>query len=254
MAKKSTSIESLPAWVALSAGIVYATGFLIQFTYLNSIGIKESVTEPFKAKYIYLGLLCWQFPLCVALLLVGCGLAKSRAQREHEAVTSAGIHRTPEEEKKHKTEDSDTRVYWASMLIFVILLFIFYLFMLFSPPGFFFARQRWVVGFCIFVYIALNALRRTENWIEAVVTSEPTLKKTLGHLIPNSDHLTVGKMIRVALFVVALGLMVFTFDPFDPKKFWAKLFEMFLNEGYWYFVFLGIAASLFWFAFRGNAV
>lgn len=43
--EKFISAEAIPAWFALVAGLIYATGFLIEFTFLSSMGIKESVTE-----------------------------------------------------------------------------------------------------------------------------------------------------------------------------------------------------------------
>src|SRR2546423_7338796 len=46
-------------------GILYATGFLVAFTFLQRFGVREAGTEFLKLKYIYIGLLYFLFPLTV---------------------------------------------------------------------------------------------------------------------------------------------------------------------------------------------
>ncbi len=68
----------IPAWAAVVAGIIYSTGFLIDTTFLHSMGIEEPNLEAFKAKYIYIGLVALQFPLTAGLLFLG--LTEARKQ------------------------------------------------------------------------------------------------------------------------------------------------------------------------------
>jgi len=49
------------------AALSYATGFLVVFTFLERFGIRESATDVFKAKYIYVGILHLWLPLTVFL-------------------------------------------------------------------------------------------------------------------------------------------------------------------------------------------
>lgn len=63
-------LNSLPAWFAVGAALIYAAGFLVEFTFLNFMGVRNTGSEIFKAKYIYVGLLCILFPICITLIVV----------------------------------------------------------------------------------------------------------------------------------------------------------------------------------------
>ena len=62
--------RTIPYYFAAVAGLVYAVGFLVEFTFMNSMGVKDSLTEPFKAKHICIGILCLLYPASVVGLIL----------------------------------------------------------------------------------------------------------------------------------------------------------------------------------------
>jgi hypothetical protein len=76
----SQAARTVPYYFAAVAGLVYAVGFFVEFTFMNSMGVKDSLTEPFKAKHIYIGILCLLYPgsvVGVLLALLRIGFSKS---------------------------------------------------------------------------------------------------------------------------------------------------------------------------------
>jgi hypothetical protein len=245
------STESIPAWFALLAGLIYATGFLIQFTFLSSIGIKESVTEVFKAKYIYVGLLCWQFPVCLALRLLGCKLVKHKRKREEqERQLNLKLNPSfvvPDDQKKREAdEDAKTRIYWPSVTIFTLPLIVFYVLTVFTPPGYFSAHQTWVLTYFIFAFFSLNLLRSTEEWVESFRKKNPGSAEALKRIGHAADW-TWGERLRITACIISCGLLVLIFDPIHPDEVCSRLWEMFfVNNGFWYFIFIAMGVYLLW--------
>ena len=62
------TLKALPYCLAITAGLFYATGFLVEFTFFNSIGIKDAGSDVFKAKYIYVGILALILPLTASVV------------------------------------------------------------------------------------------------------------------------------------------------------------------------------------------
>ncbi len=225
--EKFISIESIPAWFALIAGIIYAVGFLIQFTFLSSYGIKESVTEVFKAKYIYVGLLCLQFPISAGLMFFASVRKKLRV--------SSGL---PDH------SEGKTRVYFSSTFLMVLLLFTFYLMAVISEPGFFHVKQSIITWFFVFVILALAIIRPLEEKIELFRTRIPGLPNWFGKF-GHKENWTWGRIFRCLLaFLVAPAFMAWIFW---SSEFWSRVGEMFFGGGYWYFVFASIAGLNIWF-------
>jgi hypothetical protein len=111
-------LRSLPYWFAAIAGLIYATGFLIEFTFLNSLGVSDAGTDVFKAKYIYVGLLCLQLPVSAGALILGFLRMKRQA-----AIT------------RGKSDDKYVAAYTPSLISMLVMVGTFYLLIAFSRSG-----------------------------------------------------------------------------------------------------------------------
>jgi|GEM_PF-4458616 len=261
-------LQAIPAWFAVVAGLIYATGFLIEFTFLNSMGIRESVTEVFKAKYIYVGLLCWVFPISAGLMVFGVSRREHRIKNEKKISPSA-----------------KTGLHWTTTVLLILLVFNFYLFICFSPPGFFYSRQGWFFLWFFFVIWTLRAIRPFEEMIEIIL---PKLEKkyptpyppvnfkkkikfiffliyllygtksyerrinskiekapALLPLLKNFDHEGKKNWGLVARSFLTIVIFIATIRIFWPliwgTHFWppqSLLGQMFFSGGYWYFIFV----------------
>ena len=114
--------QTLPYYFAAAAGLVYAVGFLVEFTFMNSLGITDNLIEPFKAKYIYIGFLCLQYPASMILMLL-CLLKLRRGITRN----INGSSRTPSTEESIRLS-----VYGPSASLFAIFLTAFYLLIAFA--------------------------------------------------------------------------------------------------------------------------
>lgn len=103
-------------WFIPSVGVIYATGFLIIITFFDRYGLRESSGDFFKVKYLHAGILYWLIPLIIFAPLYGFYLLRqfSKETREGEELFKA---------------------YIPSALLVTNLLFVFYVFAVFSPPG-----------------------------------------------------------------------------------------------------------------------
>ncbi len=64
----SIFIKMPPQWFAIIAALIYATGFLIEFTFFESLGVRGAASDIFKARYIHIGILFLQFPASIVAL------------------------------------------------------------------------------------------------------------------------------------------------------------------------------------------
>ena len=101
--------QTIPYWFAAIAGLIYATGFLVDYTFQNSLGIRSSVIDSFKGKYIYTGFLCLQFPATAVVMLFG--FLRAHSKRENIIAALKTIER---EEKQMleapKTNETDAHL------------------------------------------------------------------------------------------------------------------------------------------------
>jgi hypothetical protein len=109
--------DKIPHWFIPTVGLIYATGFLIIITFFDRYGLRESSGDFFKVKYLHAGILYWLLPLIVLAPLYGFYLLKQFSK-----------------EKPAEGEDL-FRAYIPSALLITNLLFVFYVFAVFSPPG-----------------------------------------------------------------------------------------------------------------------
>jgi hypothetical protein len=142
--EKRFRIESLPYWFAAVAGLVYATGFLVEFTFLSSMGIKEAASDAFKAKYIHVGLLCL-FPAIAGIFLLSC-------IRQACEIPKDSSYKEP-------------RIYWSSVFLALITLLDFYLLITFAPLELFKEKESLIAALFCCIIPGLALLRIVQEFL-----------------------------------------------------------------------------------------
>jgi hypothetical protein len=235
------SLEALPTWFAVLAGLFYATGFLIEFTFLNSMGIQESVIEVFKAKYIYVGLLCLQLPVGIGVLVIGY----FRLRRQ----IKTGVNR---------------KAYLPTVLLIINLLIAFYFLITFCDPDFFHKNEILIGVLFGSITIGIALVREIEDWSRdekrmRIVKEDPfhnisKLHKENGYafvfkrfaywfVVVSLNSITdkVWKRIRWGILIVSVVLTTWIFEPLVP------LFWQMLEQGAWLFlVTVFVAGVMIW--------
>ncbi|HEY6183856.1 MAG TPA: hypothetical protein VIW67_16525 [Terriglobales bacterium] len=135
--------RTIPYYFAAFAGFIYAVGFLVEFTFMNSMGIKDSLTEAFKAKHIYIGILCLFFPASMIITI----LSTAKLRRI--------LLNNPTELNK-----LTVKMIIPSGALFVAFLSAFYLLIAFSRPNTF--QEHTLEFFTIFV---LSVMGPSLTWI-----------------------------------------------------------------------------------------
>jgi hypothetical protein len=211
--------RTVPYYFAAIAGLVYAVGFLVEFTFMNSLGVKDSMTEPFKAKHIYIGCLCLQFPVSVMVIV----LLVAKLKR---TVAKKGS----EEEKKTLS------AYLPGTLLLLTLLFAFYLLIGFARPYTFSDHRDAIAFFFGIAVLGIFSIAELERKV-----NESGKVRTMETLREWGITSNVWLKARWALWAISLVLLVYIF--FDL---WGLLWEMFKNAGYLYFGVLALAGVWIW--------
>jgi len=144
-----------PAWIAEKAklaaelfvvgiGMLYASGFLTTFTFLERFDLREMGADAFRLKYIYVGILYFLFPVTIAVPLLALLVLKRRAikAREEQAI-AARIAPPAEDADKHSTPL--LRIPFPSIMAVFNMLLMFYVVTLFSPLGAVRQSRSWVL-------------------------------------------------------------------------------------------------------------
>lgn len=166
--------RSLPYWFAAVAGLIYGTGFLIEFTFMNSLGIRNAGTDVFKAKYIYIGILSLQFPASIAVTILGyIRLLRIRMADKQTLASIARGHNTGEVKVarirrigwffKELVTDVREWAYVAGILTILILICFLYFIIAFSDPGFFAKNQPVIFGIIVGIPLVIVTLREWED-------------------------------------------------------------------------------------------
>jgi hypothetical protein len=167
----------------LVVGILYATGFLAAFTFLERFGVREAGTEFLKLKYIYVGILYFLFPVTI-MAPVGALWCLWRQSRRHKRLAAL------RQRRRARRSTSETRpgrapmpVSFATVLLLLNMAVVFYALICFAPVTMINDRP-WVVaavsvptivGVFLFRFIEAKRLRhrlsrvllfqRRWNWI-----------------------------------------------------------------------------------------
>lgn len=109
--------DKVPHWFIPTVGLIYATGFLIIISFFDRYGLRESSGDFFKVKYLHAGILYWLLPLISLAPLYGFYLLRQFS-------------------KEQAGDGEDIfKAYIPSALLVTNLLFVFYVFAVFAPPG-----------------------------------------------------------------------------------------------------------------------
>ncbi len=137
---KALIIENVAEWFVAVAGLVYATGFLVVLTFSDYIGTREATTDFFRAKFLHVGVLCLALPVIIVGGWYGVGILKQPG------MMPAG-----------------RKLYGSAVILTFNLLFTFYTFLMFAPPGYM-RNQPYLVlyifGVTLFGLIGIESVSR----------------------------------------------------------------------------------------------
>jgi hypothetical protein len=112
-----------PEWFLAAAGFIYATGFLVVFTFFARLGIREVGSDFFKVKYVHVGILCLILPVLTGLSTLALSyMSHLESQRRTEGRTA------------------DIQIFLPSAILTLNLIATFYIYVMFSPEGYFRTR------------------------------------------------------------------------------------------------------------------
>jgi hypothetical protein len=145
LSTRSLWIKEIPEWFLAVAALIYATGFLVVFTYFGSFGIKEAGTDFFKVKYVHVGTLCL---LLEAILLVPiAGIIAMRSGSSKQPMQKPDSPTAP---AKHRY-----RGHWSSVLLMINMLLTFYVFAMFAPRAFFQEKHNALLPIFLISFLGL---------------------------------------------------------------------------------------------------
>lgn len=218
-------LQVLPALLAAIIGIVYAAGYLIEFSYINSLGIRGAGAESFKAKYIYVGLLCLQFPVS-AMIIVLCFFGIARQMK---------LQQQPEKLDKVKA-------YTPSILLLLNLFFSFYILILFSRAGLFHEHFKLITLLFIIVLVGLVIARGAEVKVRSHLNKKPKVAKLLRIIGINNGHWDfVWSSVRWLIFLTSVGLTIYIF-----RSIWGLIYEMLYEGGFFHYTFILLIGLMLW--------
>lgn len=243
-------LKNLPAWFAVLAAMLYGFGYLIEFSFLRSMGVVDAGIDAFKAKYIYVGLLCIQFP--VSLLIVTMG-----GRRLLDLRVAEGKIRAPVNDGVRGMASKPNPLAYASSVLMLLNFFIYsYLMVTFCNPEVFF-RGRFILGSFLFcnIYVILLASMVEKTMQNAV--GEDCAK----NLIPGdcsvqasgkTEHLMVRRFVifinrnrkkwNRLRFIICIAAMVITCLTFYSTL--PQLWEMLRHGGIYCVVFALLTGML----------
>ena len=139
--KHANRVESIAKLTVAVGAVIYASGFLIVFTFLERLGIRDA-GDLFKAKYIHVGVLYWLIPVLVGLPLYAYSTGNDRYKTRNKDLTVKEI-------------PVFTR---TSTFVAVQFLVFLYIVILLAPPGFV-PEHLWLIGAnCALTFIGIRII------------------------------------------------------------------------------------------------
>ena len=132
MKKKTNLLLLIPEWALSFVGLVYSTGFLIVFTFLERFGLKEAGSEFFKVKYMHVGILFMMFPLITLVPTIAMYFCKLTENINDLDVDKTDMQQTNPDVKSNK----EFKLSIPSMILILNTLFVFYILVIFAPPSY----------------------------------------------------------------------------------------------------------------------
>jgi hypothetical protein len=199
----------IPHWFIPTVGLIYATGFLINITFLDRFGLRESSGEFFKVKYLHAGILFWLLPTIVLAPIYGFYLVWRFGK---DAINK---------------DQPIFKVYVPSAVLVTNLLFVFYVFAVFTPPGTATRREFVIPAMFIFTVVGIIATRFGT-----------------GKLIEKGLAQNFGEKLNViARWILCVGVVI-GLDWYALDGFLRTLWDIFWDGGIYFFLFLLTAAFM----------
>lgn len=124
--------DKFPQWFAVFVAILYGSGFLCVFTFLDRFGIRENGGDFFRVKYIHAGILFLLFPVSILLpFLLSLSIKKTTDKLTKTVLTA----------DKSQQKVNTLTVPISIVLSFLNMCAVFYIFILFIPPSFALSKQ-----------------------------------------------------------------------------------------------------------------
>jgi hypothetical protein len=227
-ANTQTPLEKAPEWFLAVAGLIYATGFLVVFTFFARLGIREAGTEFFKVKYVHVGILCLIIPALTAI-----------------SIYALSYMSRIEVEKKNQGLVADIHISLPSVVLTLNLIGTFYMYVMFSPPGYFRTRAHLIpliFGITLFGLTAVQQLTR-KGFVVFIGRSADKVRRI------SVKPETIGSALR---WILCLAVVVFL-DRYSFRGLGHDLWEMFSGNmhvtnggGYVFLAFVLVMLFLFW--------
>ena len=193
-ANPTVFLEILFKLFPIAALLIYATGFLVEAVFLDRFGIIEANIEFLKINYVQTGLLFLAFP---AFVLAPIFIYYKMRNDPH--VT--------------------TRMPSIAIIGMVNLLFTFYWFATFGPPGDFYAKRYPIAGLFVWTMVLIASGRRIAvaetsdvQWIDKAVALivDPLFKKSVDKTLDEAVRRRALKL-RANLVRMLFGLAIMAF-------------------------------------------
>lgn len=134
MLRKHDFMRAFAELFLLIVGVLYATGFLTAFTFLQRFGVREAGTEFLKLKYIYVGILYFLFPATIMLPLGALWSLRRQSKRHTRDITSwkAG-KKSGAPIGRGRSALAPVPVSFATVLLLLNMALVFYVLICFAP-------------------------------------------------------------------------------------------------------------------------
>jgi hypothetical protein len=224
---KKFTLDKAPEWFLAVAALIYATGFLVVFTFFARLGIREAGTEFFKVKYVHVGILCLIIPALAAVPAYSFLYMLRRAT-----------------ETEHTGQVAELHVYVPSGILTLNMIATFYIFVMFSPPGYFRTKGHIVPVIFGATLLGLAAVQKISKKGFEVFIGRQADRVSRVSASPES----IGSWMRWAL----CAIVIFFLDRYAFLGIWRDLKEMltgnmrFTSGGYIFLLFVFVMVYLFW--------
>jgi hypothetical protein len=219
----SPSLDSALKWLAVFggfSGLIYGTGYLIEFAFLNSMNVHGAASDLLKAKYFYAGFLFLQFPASLISIVLAFYVVNRR-------IRELRGESMPEELAPHngKLALKSVSLFRTSAWTFATLLVVFYILIAFAKRGVFSEHQETVAWFFAVMLLGTMGARELDS---KILFKDEKTRLQFG-AIARLTCLIVGWVLAVRLFYPATLLLVQT---------------MFVEGGYLCYFFLALIGFL----------
>ncbi len=236
---RPTWLATLPEWSLAVAALIYATGFLADFTYFGGFGVTEVGGDFFKAKYVHIGILCL---LCHVILTgpaCSFGIVRSSRgpRRQNGSMNSSDLLKTT------SGAENEHQGHLPSLLLVINMLATFYAYAMFAPRSYLQSRQHLISSIFLATVLGFMLVRLVDSksFHVTIESASQQLKLTL-------DTRLIAQSLRWILCV----FVIYFLDRYSFKGLGPDLAAMFFGPknkiagGWVFFVLVGVILLIFW--------